>query len=89
MLTESNTTSLALFLRICKISLGKKFRYPTKRERDIETVAIVDAAVTMEVDTEDVSNATSRPLKRQKKITRGQAADAVRRSGRLARITKK
>jgi hypothetical protein len=58
------------------------FRYSVKK-RDLET-GEEDPDSSMQVDTEGVSTQSQPPLKRQKKFTRGQAAQAVRKSGRLA-----
>jgi hypothetical protein len=62
------------------------FRYPIKRARN--TDAPDDDAPTMDMEPEFGTMTTSPPKKR-KKITRGQAAEAVRKSGRLANLKSK
>jgi hypothetical protein len=70
--------------------LRKTFRYPSKRSRedDLDLHMEIDQG-SLQVEVTETSAVLPRPLKRQKKITRGQAAQAVRRSGRLARNEKK
>lgn len=65
------------------------FRYPIKRARESDE-APLEGAESMDVEIEGVSATTSAPPpKRQKKITRGQAAAAIRKSGRLSALREK
>jgi len=60
------------------------FRYPIKRVREDEGAPLEGEVPSMDVDAEGANTQSQPPRKRQKKYTRGQAADAIRKSGRLA-----
>jgi hypothetical protein len=65
-----------------------KFRYPLKkRDREAASDEEPDADMTDVAQVATTDNPP--PLKRQKKITRGQASAAARESGRLAQLKKK
>lgn len=65
--------------------LRDKFRYPIKRTSEETTE---EMAVDSNVEETGDAGASAPPLKRRKKITRGQAKEAVRKSGRLAALRK-
>jgi hypothetical protein len=66
--------------------LRDTFRYPHKRTLDEVNQ---DGEASMDVDVEGTQQLNSPPLKRRKKITRGKASEAIRKSGRLASLKEK